>query len=456
MICSSDEDEDKAPTAFAKQVYILLDNDRQSVDRDSKYTAFWLAHGMTLSSQYRIGQHGDWQLKFEDPSTDHPNGKFICEACEAAAERDWDPCEEYHRRRDAEAERLEAEDCWNEHRGEEDTEEGGSEEGDDDDNDEGKEEVEKLEDWEGVADVHHLRQHAATRQHILNMQYLRRACKNFKMDTISITLSFMSKLYNDCMKSRYWMGSDLGMDQVADLLQSFQVGNAGVAQVIARYEAKRKRQHKNGHASEPYDSDDEYPHIAEREEWYPFHRAARKVPQPKCGVCWGHHPLSLCCCGKAATERQSAFSRDTKLGTCERKICRAAAQKTGRLKWTYSFEAGYSLFAMPQPVHTADRKLCKGVAGNNLPVLQPGRPGDHASAYALEIFNKMGDSIKTRPAFADMFFKADDKLAFVQRVRPYVYVSVTDGVRSSFCSGVPAEPSDLCPCCKKLQDIVSS
>ncbi|KAL0035705.1 hypothetical protein WJX79_009791 [Trebouxia sp. C0005] len=355
MICSSDEDEDKAPTAFAKQVYILLDNDRQSVDRDSKYTAFWLAHGMTLSSQYRIGQHGDWQLKFEDPSTDHPNGKFIY--------------------------------------------------------------------------VHHLRQHAATRQHILNMQYLRRACKNFKMDTISITLSFMSKLYNDCMKSRYWMGSDLGMDQVADLLQSFQVGNAGVAQVIARYEAKRKRQHKNGHASEPYDSDDEYPHIAEREEWYPFHRAARKVPQPKCGVCWGHHPLSLCCCGKAATERQSAFSRDTKLGTCERKICRAAAQKTGRLKWTYSFEAGYSLFAMPQPVHTADRKLCKGVAGNNLPVLQPGRPGDHASAYALEIFNKMGDSIKTRPAFADMFFKADDKLAFVQRVRPYVYVSVTDGVR---------------------------
>ena len=111
---------------------------------------------------------------------------------------------------------------------------------------------------------------------------------------------------------------------------------------------------------------------------------------------------------------------------------------------------------MPQPVHTADRKLCKGVAGNYLPVLQPGRPGDHASAYALEIFNKMGDSIKTRPAFADMFFKADDKLAFVQRVRPYVYVSVTDGVRSSFCSGVPAEPSDLCPCCKKLQDIVSS
>ena len=53
MSYSSDEDEDKPPTAFAKQLYTLLDNDRQIVDRDSKYTAFWLAHGMTLSSQYR-------------------------------------------------------------------------------------------------------------------------------------------------------------------------------------------------------------------------------------------------------------------------------------------------------------------------------------------------------------------------------------------------------------------
>ncbi len=69
------------------------------------------------------------------------------------------------------------------------------------------------------------------------------------------------------------MGSELG----ADLLQSLQVGNAGVAQVIARYEAKAKRREKNGYASEPYDSDDNYPDIAEHEEWYPFQRAARKV-----------------------------------------------------------------------------------------------------------------------------------------------------------------------------------
>ena len=73
------------------------------------------------------------------------------------------------------------------------------------------------------------------------------------------------------------MGSEFGADQVADLLQSLQVGNAGIAQVIARYEAKAKRQKENGYNSEPYDSDDNYPDIAEHEEWYPFQRAARKV-----------------------------------------------------------------------------------------------------------------------------------------------------------------------------------
>ena len=251
---SSSQDEDKTPTAFAKQLYTLLDNDRQNVDRDSKYTAFWVALGMTLSSQYRqvrphclltvcvsqnrrsrgigssaccqlasdfcsevwlqlsillctgqysqrhntcttlktavlsacrIGQHGDWQLKFRDPSTNHPKGKYKCGACYEAARRDWDPCEEYHRRRDAEAQRREAEEFRRENREDEDTEEGESEEDDyggdddDDDNEEEEEEMEEeveeeeqeiLEDYEGVADVHDLRQHAATRQHILKMQ----------------------------------------------------------------------------------------------------------------------------------------------------------------------------------------------------------------------------------------------------------------------------------------------
>lgn len=88
--------------------------------------------------------------------------------------------------------------------------------------------------------------------------------------------------------------------------------------------------------------------------------------------------------------------------------------------------------------------------------MQPGKPSEHAPADALEVLNKMGDSIKTRPAFADMFVKARDKLAFVQRVRPYIYVGVTGGVTSSFCTGVPAESSDMCPCCKKLQEIDDS
>ncbi len=135
-------------------------------------------------SACRTGQHGDWQLKFRDPSTDHPNGKFKCGACRQAAQRDWVPSEEYQLRRDAEAERREAEEWQRENREDEDTEEGGSEEdddggGDDDDNEEDAEEVEeeveeeeeeKLKDSEGVANVRDLRRHAATRQHILNMQ----------------------------------------------------------------------------------------------------------------------------------------------------------------------------------------------------------------------------------------------------------------------------------------------
>ena len=109
------------------------------------------------------------------------------------------------------------------------------------------------------------------------MQFLWRACKNYKMDATRITLSFVNQSFHNCLKSSLWMGSELGVDQIADLLQSFQVGNAGVAQAIARCEAKRKQRDKNGFASEPYDSDDDYPDIAEHEEWYPFQRAARKV-----------------------------------------------------------------------------------------------------------------------------------------------------------------------------------
>ncbi len=45
--------ENKPRAAFAQQLFDSLDNDCEIVDADSKYTAFWLAHGLPLSSQYR-------------------------------------------------------------------------------------------------------------------------------------------------------------------------------------------------------------------------------------------------------------------------------------------------------------------------------------------------------------------------------------------------------------------
>ncbi len=94
-------------------------------------------------------------------------------------------------------------------------------------------------------------------------------------DTSRTALKFISQSFDNCLNSSLWRGSELGVEQFADLLQSFQVGNAGVAQIIARCEAKAKRRETNGY--EPHDSDNKYPDIAEHEEWYPFERAARKV-----------------------------------------------------------------------------------------------------------------------------------------------------------------------------------
>lgn len=98
-----------------------------------------------------------------------------------------------------------------------------------------------------------------------------------KMAPNRTALKYLSQSFENCSRSSLWRGSELGVDQITDLLQSFQVGNAGVAQIIARCEAKAKRQEKNGYGSEPYGSDVDYPGIAEHEEWYPFERAARMV-----------------------------------------------------------------------------------------------------------------------------------------------------------------------------------
>ena len=56
MYSSDEEDDiDKPPSAFAAPVLQAIEDDRQPVGRDSDYTAFWLGHGLPLSSQYRQG-----------------------------------------------------------------------------------------------------------------------------------------------------------------------------------------------------------------------------------------------------------------------------------------------------------------------------------------------------------------------------------------------------------------
>ena len=182
-----------------------------------------------------------------------------------------------------------------------------------------------------------------------------------------------------------------------------------------------------------------------------------QVPKPKCAACWGHHPLNLCCCCEdGIAQRHSAFSPNTKLGTCPMKLCRAAVQKTGRCQWTYSFEAECLLFAVPRLLHTMQFELCKGAVNDHVPGIQLGQPSVHAPEDVLVKLDEMGDEIKTRPAFADLFLKATDKLAFVKCVKPYLWIGVEGGIRSSFCSGIAVGSSlGMCSACLRLQAISS-
>ncbi|KAL3135661.1 hypothetical protein ABBQ38_006138 [Trebouxia sp. C0009 RCD-2024] len=382
-----------------------------------------------------MGQDGYWMLRFADPIQAHSEGTFTCGACEQAAIRDWDPIHEYHKRLDREARKEE---------GDEESDEGQADAND------------KFEASIGVADVDNLREHAATRQHILNMQFLRRAMKNTTAQTLKWLLKHTTQSFQDYHRKCYWIGGKFGFgraDEIVSLLQAIQLGNAGVGQVVARHEAfwKTPRPRDNWDC----DSDDDYPSIAEGEEWYPFLKAAKKVPKPKCAACWGHHPLKLCCCcTEGITQTPSVFSSNTKLGTCPQKICRAAVQKTGRCQWTYSFEAECLLFAVPRLPHTAQSnlELCKGVVSDHVPDLPLGQLSEHAPEEVLVKLNKMTDDIKTRPAFADLFLKAEDKLAFIQRVKPYLWVGIEGGIRSTFCSGAAVESSlGMCPACWRLQ-----
>ena len=102
----------------------------------------------------------------------------------------------------------------------------------------------------------------------------------------------MTQSFQDYLKNCAWMGGEFGYptaDEVVSLLQAYQVGNAGVAQAVARFKAKRERRAGDGIDFDNYDSDDTYPDLPEEEDWYPLDRAAKKVTSkatPHLGVWW--------------------------------------------------------------------------------------------------------------------------------------------------------------------------
>lgn len=110
-------------------------------------------------------------------------------------------------------------------------------------------------------------------------------------------------------------------------------------------------------------------------------------------------------------------------------MCRAAVQKTGRCKWTYSFEAECLLHAVPSPKYTDPgveqnvhqfAELCSGVVGDGLPALPTGHPSQCGPDALLVILGIMGDTVNARPMFAELFNAATDKLEFIERVKPHV------------------------------------
>ena len=99
-----------------------------------------------LSRISEVGMWEDhWGVYFTDPSEEHPSGKFECDACERLAEEEHDPFAYKQKRSYITGEPTSSEE-------EEDEDE------------------EQLENWEGRADIDSLRQHAATRRHILATQ----------------------------------------------------------------------------------------------------------------------------------------------------------------------------------------------------------------------------------------------------------------------------------------------
>lgn len=179
---------------------------------------------------------------------------------------------------------------------------------------------------------------------------------------------------------------------------------------------------------------------------------------PTCASCWGYHDLAECCCGGDTPQdvvwKPSAHDPEIQLGTCPHKLCRVAAQQyvgapapdqhllsavRGLIAVTrrpqYSFEAEQSLFAPADISDAKSGRICTGVSGKGVPALPLGQPSSHTPEATLLILRAMGDAIRSRPAFADLFTRFEkDKLEFVKRAKPYMYVGTGQGIRSSFCA----------------------
>ncbi len=174
-----------------------------------------------------------------------------------------------------------------------------------------------------------------------------------------------------------------------------------------------------------------------------------------CGSCWGHHPLLQCCCAGPLTYRPSVSDASFWLGTCQAKLCRAAVQHTGSAlaprAYTYSFEAECSLYAQPEAQHASDEQLCPGVVEGVVPKLPCRQPSTEAPEAAAWIVACMGDTVKSRPAFAELYKRSNSKPACIVQIKPYMYVGTGAGIRSSFCSGVSSQADSACLACQRLQ-----
>ena len=157
-------------------------------------------------------------------------------------------------------------------------------------------------------------------------------------------------------------------------------------------------------------------------------------------------------------ERASALVPNTRLGTCSSKLCRAAAEKTGRLQWKYSFEAECLLGTDASSCTRSGKQLCHGFVVAGIPALQPGQPyqptisGDDL----LQVLDMLRDVVQQRPVFAELLDRAEDKSMFIDNVKPYLCVGAKAGIRSSFCGIEAAEPLSTCQSCHALRCIMHS